>query len=91
MRTGRFREGSIERIGVGAAGLAETEAIVAVEQVMPHPAVVAILVRLAALGIGHHVHEVVPIVLGQARISQLVCERQRRRPKVAGTVAPSAK
>ena len=59
----------------------------AVVQIVVHPAVVVILLRLAALGIGHHFFECIPIVHGQTRVFHLLWERQGRRsfPALAQT------
>ena len=68
---------SIKRIGAGALRQVRARAVIAMEEVVDHPAVVAILVLFAGFGVGHHVHEVVPVGLTQTRVVQLVFERQR--------------
>ena len=75
--------------GIARAIRGRTRHSCAVVQIVVHPAVVVVLVFLAALGIGHHVFELLPIVgPGQPGVFDRLLERQGWRPCRARAGAP---
>ena len=61
----------MERVGIRAPApgtRVRAPAFAAVDDVVPHPAVVSILVRLATGLVGHDVHVIVPLILREARV-----------------------